>query len=148
MSAVVLKGILEKLEIGLSAEVNTDITNLVYMRWNRLHDIVGSFVSATKTPDHWNQKHSWVAFEIGLLGYNTAFTTVDVSAAGGTQVAYDEDGDSIVIDYFVIFYQTKSGAAKTTSFTGAIIATMDMSLRDTEDPVTIVRGLAYYKTDA
>ena len=148
MSAVVLKGVLEKLEIGLSAEANTDVTNLVYMRWNRLHEIVGSFVSSSKTPDHWNQKHSWVAFEVGLLGYHTAFTTVDVSATVGTQVAYDEDGDSTVIDYLVLTYKDKAGAAKTTSFTGAIIATMELTLRDTEDPVTIVRGLAYYKTDA
>ena len=62
------------------------------------------------------------------------------------------DGDSYPIGWFVLSYETApssgSPAAKTTAFDHAIIATMEMELRDTGDPVTVVRGLAYYKTDA
>ena len=147
MSAVKLKGKLVKLEIGLSAEANTDIENLVYARVVRMHDIRPAFVSSTKVPDHWAQPHSWIVFEIALLGYHTAFTTVDIKAADGTQVAYDEDGDSNEIDYFRLFYLDTSGNSKYTDFNTAIIATMEMNLRDTEDTIVIVRGMAYYKTD-
>jgi hypothetical protein len=146
LSAVVLVGKLTKLEVGVDVNTHTDVTNLVYMRWNRIHEIRGAFVSATKTPDHWSQGHSWVAFEVGLLGYHTAFTTQSVDGSGNK--AYDEDGDSYPIGYFVITYKDKTGASKTTTFDNAIIATMDLELRDTQDPITVVRGLAYFKTDA
>ena len=148
--SVILKGRLTKLELGVDTNTHTDITNLVYARWNRVHEVTPSTVSGTKVPDHWNQGHSWVAFEIGLRGYNTAFLTQAVD--GSANKAYDEDGDSYPIGWFVLSYETApssgSAVAKTTAFDHAIIATMEMELRDTGDPVTVVRGLAYYKTDA
>lgn len=145
-AAVKFKGKITSLDIGVSAGDKASISNIVYMRWNRDHAIVGAFVSATKYPDHWNQKHSWMIWELALLGDHTAFVTqhIDVS----DNVAYDEDGDSYVIDYFVANYPTVANAAKTTTFTGSIVASKDVAFRDTEDVITIVRGLAYYKVDA
>ncbi len=148
--SVILKGRVTKLEIGVSAGDHGDVTNLVYARWNRIHEVTPSTVSSSKTPDHWNQGHSWVAFEIGIRGYNTLFTTQSVDGSGNK--AYDEDGDSYPCGYFVLSYETApasgSSAVKTTSFDHAIIATMDIDLHDTNDPVTVVRGLAFYKTDS
>lgn len=149
MSEVILKGIITKLEIGVTAASNTDITNIIYFRYNRNHDIRPAFVSATKTPDHWNQPHSWIIWELALLGYHTAWTTVDVdNDTGGTQVAYDEDGDSTEIDYFMVSYLSKADVAMTTRLYGAIAATMDRDLNDRQDVITIIRGLAKYKEDA
>jgi hypothetical protein len=144
-----LKGRVTKLEIGVSAGDHSDITNLAYARWNRVHEITPGTVSGTKVPNHWNQGHSWMVFEIGVRGYNTALTTAHIDVSDN--VAYDEDGDSFIIDYFVFSYETatQSGSptVKTTTFVGAIIATQELDLHDTNDPITIVRGLAYYKTD-
>jgi hypothetical protein len=145
-AAVKFKGKITSLDIGVSAGDKVSVSNVVYMRWNRSHDIVGAFVSSQKTPDHWNQKHSWIVWELALLGDHTAFTTQSID--GSANKAYDEDGDSYEIGYFVANYLTVAGGAKTTTFTGAIVATKEIAFRDTEDVITIVRGLAYYKTDA
>ena len=145
MSQVILKGRLTSLEIGVDANTHADVTNLVYARWERVHDIRGAFVSATKIPDHWEQGHSWITFEVALLGYHTAFTTQAID--GSANKAYDEDGDSYPCGYFRLNYLTSAGAAKYTDFNNAIVATQQVRLADTEDVITIVRGLAYYKTD-
>lgn len=149
MSEVILNGEITKWEIGKSAVTNTDITNILYFRVERIHEIIPMTVSSQKTPKGYLQKHSWVIFEIALLGYNTAITTVDVcSAVTNTQPAYDEDGDSYEMDYCVITYLDTSKTEKKTEFTEAYLMTSNMSVNDREDSITIIRGIASYKTDS
>lgn len=59
-TAVKLLNKLVKLELGVSAGVHADITDLVYMRWDRIHEITPANISSQAIPDHWEDRKSVV----------------------------------------------------------------------------------------
>lgn len=153
-AAVKLLNKLVKLEIGKTsgegAGEHTNIVNLIYMRWDRIHEITPAFVSSQAMPDHWEQGFSHIVWELGLLGYHTAFTLQDVQAASAGVKAYDEDDDSGAIDYYRIFYLDTAKASKYTDFNQAIVEVINMSFPERSAAgkvVSIARGKAFYKTD-
>ncbi len=145
---VLLNGVLDRWEIGLSDVVDdhADIENLAYARWERIHDITPFFVSNTKTPDGYTQPHSWIVLEIGLIGYNSAISSEPID--GSANVAYDESDDSYIMTYCKLFYFNKVKTEKSTEFVSAIIATAKREINDRITPITVIRALAYYTTDA
>jgi hypothetical protein len=147
--SLVYTGRIEKLEIGLTAGTNTDITNIVLMNWERIHDIRPRLTANTKIPVGYQQPHSWVIGTFSLLSDNqTALYATDVSAVAGNQFALDPDGDSSPIDFFRVTYQDADGNDRITTFTTAIISRGVKELLNYDDSVWIYHFLAYYATDA
>jgi hypothetical protein len=68
--SLVYTGRIDSLEIGVNAANNTDITNVVLMNWERIHDIRPRLTANTKVPVGYQQPHSWIIGTFSLLSDN------------------------------------------------------------------------------
>jgi len=147
--SLVYTGRIEKLEIGLTAGTNTDITNVVLINWERVHDIRPRLTANTKVPVGYQQPHSWVIGSFSLLSDNqTALYSTDVVVGGGVEPALDADGDSNPIAFFAVTYEDADGNDRITTFNNAIISRGVKELLNYDDSVWIYHFLAYFADDA
>ena len=147
--SLVYTGRIDRLEIGLTAGTNTDITNVVLMNWERIHDIRPRLTANTKIPVGYQQPHSWIIGTFSLLSDNqTALYNTDVVAGGGLSPALDADGDSNPIDFFRVTYRDADNNQRTTTFNTAIISRGVKELLNYDDSVWIYHFLAYFADDA
>ena len=142
-------GRIEKLEIGLSAATNTDITNVILMNWERNHDVRPRLYANLKYPRTYQQPHSWILGSFSLLSDNhVAIYETDVQAAAGNQYAMYEDADSNVIDFLQVTYQDEDGAARVTRFFYPIIYRYNKELLNYDDSTWIYHFMAGYAEDS
>ena len=143
-------GRIDKLEIGLTAADNVDITNVVLMNWERNHDVRPRLYANLKYPTTFQQPHSWIIGSFSLLSDNhDAIYDTDVQAAvGGDQFAMYEDADSNVIDFFQVTYQDEGGTIRRTRFYHAIIYRYNKELLNYDDSTWIYHFMAGYAIDA
>ena len=147
--SLVYTGRIDKLEIGTAAGVNVDITNVVLMNWERVHDIRPRLTANTKIPVGWQQPHSWIIGSVSLLSDNhVAFYSTDVVVGGAVEPALDADGDSNPIAFFMVTYRDHNNVVKTTTFNNAIVSRPVKELLNYDDSVWIYHFLAYYADDA
>jgi len=145
--SLVYTGRIDSLEIGVNAANNTDITNVVLMNWERIHDIRPRLTANTKVPVGYQQPHSWIIGTFSLLSDNQgALYAQAVDGAGN--FALDADGDSAAIGYFVVTYRDADNNARTTTFNNAIVSRGVKELLNYDDSVWIYHFLAYYADDA
>jgi len=147
---LVYTGRIDHLAIGLNAGQNVEITNIVLMNWEDIHDIRPRLTANTKPPVDYQQPHSWVIGSVSVLSDNhTAFYSTDVDGAtGGVQPALTPGADSTKIDYFVVTYRDSDNNVKTTTFDTAIISRGVKELLNYDDSVWIYNFLAFFATDA
>ena len=144
----VFTGRIDKLEIGLTAGTNTDVTNVVLMNWERNHDVRPRLFANAKTPTTYQQPHSWIVGSISVLSNNNAaFYVTDVQAAGGNQFALVANADSNVIDFMQVTYRDAQNNVQTTRFFFAIITRPVKELLNYDDSVWIYHFLAGYAVD-
>jgi hypothetical protein len=145
----VFTGYIDKLEIGITAGTNTDITNVVLMNWDRNHDVRPRLYANTKYPTTYQQPHSWIVGSFSVLSdHHTAIYATDVQAAVGNQYAMVENGDSNVIDFFQVTYRDAAGNVQTTRFYYGIIYRYTKELLNRDDSVWIYHFLAGYAIDS
>ncbi len=145
----VFTGRIDKLEIGLTAGTNTDVTNVVLMNWERNHDVRPRLFANAKTPTTYQQPHSWIVGSISVLSNNNAaFYATDVQAAVGNQFALVANADSNVIDFMQVTYRDAQNNVQTTTFFFAIITRPVKELLNYDDSVWIYHFLAGYAVDA
>lgn len=125
------------LDVGASAESKVTISNLKRIRWRRVHSVTPQTVMNTKIPVGWHQGHKWVEGELHVLS--------EAKAAFMDQaVPYIvEDGDSVVIPYFVATLTDTEGNTVTKTFNNAIIVDVEEPYADDEDTIWIYRFMAY-----
>ena len=149
MSVETFPGRIDKLEIGTTAVVNTDITNLVLMNWERNHDARPRLYANLKYPTDYQQPHSWIVGSFSVLSdAHDAVYATDVKAAAGNQYAMVESGDSNVIDFFQVTYRDKDNVVKTTKFYYALIYRYTKELLNYDDSVWVYHFLAGYTLDS
>jgi len=137
-------GRIDKLEIGLTAAVNTDM-NPVLMNWNENHDVRPRLYANVKYPTEYQQSHSWVVGSFSLLSDNhPAIYATDVKAAAGNQYAMVAGADSNVIDFFQVTYRDKDNVQHVTRFYYAIIYRSEKQLLNYDDSVWVYHFLAGY----
>ena len=141
----IFPGRIDKIEIGLTAGTNCDITNVIAMNWERMHDVSPRLVASTKIPIGYNQPHSWVVGSFSLLSYCDCITKANVSGGG---FAYVPGGDSTVIDYFVVTYRDENNTVRTTTFTSGIIYRAVKELLNYDDSIWIYHFMAYQADDS
>ena len=145
----VFTGRIDKLEIGLTAGTNTDVTNVVLMNWERNHDVRPRLFANSKTPTTYQQPHSWIVGSISVLSNNNvAFYATDVQAAGGNQFARVANADSNVREFMQVTYRDAQNNVQTTRFFFAIITRPVKELLNYDDSVWIYHFLAGYAVDA
>lgn len=145
--AVTHIGRIDKLEIGLTAATNTDMSPIL-LNWERNHDVRPRLFANAKTPTTYQQPHSWVVGSFSLLSDNhPAIYATDVQAAGGSQYAMTENADSNVIDFLQVTYRDANNVAHTTRFYYAIIYRYTKELLNYDDSVWIYYFLAGYAVD-
>jgi hypothetical protein len=145
--SLIYTGRIDKLEIGLNAGNNVDITNVVLMNWERIHDIRPRLTANTKVPVGWQQPHSWIIGSFSLLSNNdTALYATAVDALGN--FALDANGDSATIGFFMVTYRDSNNNVMTTTFNNAIISRPVKELLNYDDSVWIYNFLAYFADDA
>lgn len=144
----IFPGRIDKIEIGLTAGTNCDITNVITMNWERMHDVSPRLVASTKIPIGWNQPHSWVVGSFSLLSYCDCITQADVVAGGAVEPAYTPGGDSNVIAYFVVTYRDENNTVRTTTFTSGIIYRAVKELLNYDDSIWIFHFMAYQADDS
>lgn len=148
MAEAVVTGRIDKLEIGLTANVNTDM-HPILMAWELNHDVRPRLFANLKYPTTYQQPHSWVVGNFSLLtNYANALYATDVQAAVGNQYALTNGGDSNVIDFFQVTYRDENNAAKTTKFYYSIITRYNKELLNYDDSVWVFHFLAGYAVDA
>lgn len=142
-------GRIDKLEIGVSAAVNTDITNVVLMNWERNHDVRPRLYANRKYPTTFQQPHSWVLGSFSCLSDNhTAVYATDVDGTTpGNQYALIPDSDSNVIDFFQVIYQDEDGNQRVTRFFHALIYRFNKELLNYDDSAWIYHFIAGYAVD-
>lgn len=141
-------GRIDKLEIGLTAVINTDITNVILMNWERNHDVRPRLYANLKYPTSFQQPHSWILGSFSLLSDNhTAIYATDVQAAAGNQYAMYDDADSNVIDFFQVTYQDEDGNPRVTRFFHPIIYRYNKELLNYDDSTWIYHFLAGYAVE-
>lgn len=147
----VFTGRIDKLEIGITAGTNTDLTNVILMNWELNHDVRPRLYAGTsnKYPTTYQQPHSWVIGSFSTLSHNaTAIYNTDVVAATvGTQPAMTPGADSNVIDFMQVTYRDANNAVQTTRFYYAIIYRYTKELLNYDDSVWIWHFLAGYAQD-
>lgn len=142
-------GRINKLEIGLTAGTNTDITNVVLMNWELNHDVRPRLYANRKYPTSYQQPHSWVLGSFSLLSENhAAIYATDVQAAVGNQYAMVPGADSNVIDFMQVTYEDADGNTQTTRFYYAIIYRYTKELLNYDDSVWVYHFLAGYTADS
>jgi hypothetical protein len=147
--SVTLPGRIDKIEVGLSAGTNADITNAVLMNWERNHDVRPRLFANLKYPTTYQQPHSWIVGSFSVLSDQpVAIYGEDVQAAVGNQYAMVENGDSNVIDYFMVTYRDVNNAVKTTRFYYGLIYRYTKELLNYDDSVWVYHFLAGYAVDA
>lgn len=124
------------LKVGASDVSNVQITNVKRVRWKRVHKVTPQTVMNTKIPVGWHQSHKWVEGELHVLS--------EAKAAFMDQaVAYiDEDGNNVVIPYFVATITDADGGVWTAAFTSALITEKEEPYADDEDATWIYRFVA------
>ena len=136
-------GRINKVEIGRTAGTNTDMVNVILMNWERNHDVRPRLFANSKVPTEYQQSHSWIIGTFSLLSDNpTAIYATSVNAGG--DFAMDEDGDSAVMDFFQITYDTSN----TTRFFDAIIYRYTKEILNYDDSVYVYHFLAGYAEDS
>ena len=149
MSVETYTGRIDKLEIGLTAATNTDITNVILMPWERNHDVRPRLYANLKYPTDYQQPHSWIVGSFSVLSdAHAAIYATDVSAVAGNQYAIVETGDSNVIDYMMVTYRDRDNLVKTTRFYYAIIYRYTKELLNYDDSVWVYHFLAGYAVEA
>ena len=140
------RGRINKVEIGTTAGTNADMANVILMNWERNHDVRPRLYANSKVPTEYQQSHSWIVGSFSLLSDNpTAIYATDVQAGTvGNQFAMVENGDSNVIDFFQITYDT----TETTRFFNAIIYRYTKEILNYDDSVWVYHFLAGYATDS
>lgn len=142
-------GRIDRLEIGLTAVINTDIDNVVLMNWERNHDVRPRLYANLKYPQTYQQPHSWILGSFSCLSDNhDAVYATDVSAVAGNQYAMVPNGDSNVIDFFQVTYQDEDGNARVTRFFYALIYRFNKELLNYDDSVWVYHFIAGYAIDA
>ena len=134
----VYTGRITKLEIGASAESHTDVTNVKFMGWDRIHNITPRLLPSSKIPVGWLQGHSWLKGEIRIVSEMT-------SALSGY---YSETADSTIIPYVMATYVKQDGTTATCTFTGFIVFNVKKSLEEGSESVYVYEFLAYNSTEA
>ena len=137
----------DQLEIGLNAVNNVNITNVVLINWERIHDIRPRLTANTKIPVGWQQPHSWIIGSVSLLSDNNDAFYATIVDAGGN-FALDADGDSATIGFFMVTYRDSNNNVRTTTFNNAIISRPVKELLNFDDSVWIYNFLAYFADDA
>ena len=145
MSNYIFPGRIDKIEIGLTVGTNCDITNVIVMNWERMHDVSPRLVASAKIPIGWNQPHSWIVGSFSLLSYCDCITQANVSGGG---FAYVPGGDSTVIDFFVVTYRDENNNVQTTTFTSGIIYRAVKELLNYDDSIWIFHFMAYQAVDS
>jgi hypothetical protein len=142
-------GRIDKLEIGLSAGVNTDMSPIL-MNWESNHDVRPRLFANFKYPTSYQQPHSWVVGSFSLLSDNhlALYSTDVVSATAGIQPAMVAGGDSNVIDFLQVTYRDKDNAIHTTKFYYAIVFRYTKELLNYDDSVWVYPFLAGYAVDS
>ena len=149
MSVETFTGRIDKLEIGLTAAANTDITNIILMNWERNHDVRPRLYANRKTPTDYQQPHSWVVGSFSVLSdAHAALYATDVSSTAGNQYAMVEDGDSAVIEFLQVPYRDKANVVKTTRFYYALVYRYTKELLNYDDSVWVYHFIAGYTLDA
>jgi len=145
MTQYIFPGRIDKIEIGLTAGSNCDITNVIAMNWERMHDVSPRLVASTKIPIGYNQPHSWIVGSISLLSFSDCLTKADV---GGGLFAYVPGADSNPIAYFVVTYRDENNTVRTTTFTGGLIYRATKELLNYDDSIWIYHFMAYQADDS
>lgn len=144
----IFTGRIDRLEIGLTALNNVDMTKVILMNWERNHDVRPRLFANAKTPTTYNQPHSWIVGSFSLLSDNhAAIYATDVSAVPGNQFALIPNADSNVIDFFQVTYRDSNNNLITTRFYFAIITRGVKELLNYDDSVWIYHFLAGYAVD-
>jgi len=142
-------GRIDKLEIGLTAGTNTDITNAVLMNWELNHDVRPRLFANRKYPQDYQQSHSWGIGSFSILSENhAAIYATDVQAGAGLQYAMVPGADSNVMDFFQVTYRDAANNVQTTRFYYAIIYRYTKELLNYDDSVWIYHFLYGYSADA
>jgi hypothetical protein len=145
----VFTGRIAKLEIGLTAGTNTDITNVILMNWDLTHDVRPRLYANQKYHTTYQQPHSGIVGSFSLLSNNNAaIYATDVKAAAGSQYAMVPGADSNVIDFMQVTYQDEAGNTQTTRFYYGIIYRYTKELLNYEDSVWVYHFQAGYSADA
>lgn len=141
-------GRIDKLEVGLSAGTNADITNVVLMNWELNHDVRPRLYANLKYPTTYQQPHSWVVGTFSCLSDNHgALYATDVQAAVGLQYAMNAGADSNVIDFFQVTYRDESNNTHTTRFYYTLVYRYVKELLNYDDSVWMYHFLAGYSVD-
>lgn len=142
-------GRIDKLEIGLTAGTNTDITNVVLMSWELNHDVRPRLFANRKYSTTYQQSHSWGIGSFSVLSDNhAAIYATDVQAAAGNQYAMVPGGDSNVIDFMQVTYRDAQNNVQTTRFYYALIYRYNKELLNYDDSVWVYHFLYGYSVDA
>jgi len=129
----VFTGRITKLEIGASAGSHTDVLNVKFMRWKRIHNVTPRLLPSSKIPVGWLQGHSHVEGELGVVSeMNTAIASY-----------YGETVDSIIIPFVKVSYRKQDGAIATFILSGFIITLVEKALEKGSEAVFVYRFLAY-----
>lgn len=142
-------GRIDKLEIGLTAATNTDMTNIILMNWELNHDVRPRLYANLKYPTDYQQPHSWVLGTFSCLSDNhAALYAQDVKAAVGNQYAMTAGADCNVVDFFQVTYRDKDNNVHTTTFYNSIVYRYVKELLNYDDSVWVYHFLAGYSVDA
>jgi len=140
-------GRIDKVEIGEAAGINVDIENCILFNWERMHDVRPRLYANAKTPDDYQQPHSWIVGSMSLLSDNhAALYHTDVNVANDKALV--SNGDSGVIDFFMVTYRDKDDNVQTTEFTKGIFYKWRKELLNYEDSVWVYSFMAGYAEDS
>jgi len=143
----IFPGRIDKIEIGLAADDNCDITNVILMNWERIHEVRPHLVASSPVPYGtcpWLQGHSWIMGSFSLLSYNDCIYTEPVV---GADVAYDNDGDSHCITWFSVTYDDENGNNRVSRFYKGLIYRITSELLNYDDSVWVYHFVASYVDD-
>lgn len=145
----VFTGRIDRLEIGLTAGTNTDITTVVLMNWELNHDVRPRLFANRKYPTDYQQPHSWGLGSFSILSehHNAIYATDVDGATGGVQPAMTPGADSNVIDFFQVTYRDANNNVQTTRFYYAIIYRYTKELLNYDDSVWVYHFLFGYSVD-